>query len=300
MIASFSTPRVSVSAETLTDMPEYAPMLTAYHRAHAAEMRAMVEDLPVQAGDCVLDIPCGDGAYTLLLAEKVGSSGSVVGIDLSASYVELARARADQPAEATHIRFQVGDIASLPFDENTFDLIWCAQSMYSLPDPLDALREMRRVVRPGGTVSVFEDDTLHQVLLPWPVELELAVRQAQLRSMDSRATAASKFFIGRDLRSTLAAAGLRNTIVTPYTSIRHAPLSADERTYLAWYFAVLSSHARPYLKPDVGAWFERLLDPTSAAYLLDQPDFYVIYIDMVARGVKLGDQRVLCEHALRN
>jgi hypothetical protein len=109
--------------------------------------------------------------------------------------------------------------------------------------------------------------------------------------LTARAPKAAKFFIGRDLRSTFAAAGLKNTIVKPYTSIRHAPLSADERTYLAWYFAYLGSHARPYLRPDAGVWFERLLDPVSAEYLLDQPDFYVIYNDMVACGVKLQDGR---------
>ena len=100
MIATSAATRASVSVEAPTDLPDYAPMLTAYHRGHAAELRAMVGDLPVQAGDCVLDMPCGDGAYTVLLAEKVGSSGSVVGVDLSASYLELARARADQSAEA--------------------------------------------------------------------------------------------------------------------------------------------------------------------------------------------------------
>jgi SAM-dependent methyltransferase len=280
---------VKAPTEESTDLPDYAPMLAAYHRAHAAELRVMVDNLPLRPGDNVLDMACGDGAYTVLLAEKVGSGGSVVGTDLSASYLELARAYADQSAVAEHICFQIGDIASLPFDDNTFDLIWCAQSMYSLPDPLGALRELRRVVRPGGTVAVFENDTLHQMLLPWPAELELAVRQAQLRSLATRSPAASKFFIGRGLRSTFAAAGLNNSIVTPYTSIRHAPLSVDERTYLAWYFADLGAHAQTYLQPDARAWFERLLDPTSAEYLLDQPDFYVIYINIVACGVKLLD-----------
>src|SRR6266536_5522111 len=111
MIATSATTRASVSIEAPTDLPDYAPMLTAYHRTHAAELRAMVGDLPVRAGDCVLDMPCGDGAYTVLLAEKVGSSGSVVGVDLSASYLELARARADQSAEAARTCFQAGDIA---------------------------------------------------------------------------------------------------------------------------------------------------------------------------------------------
>src|SRR5215213_7720966 len=285
-MAPSDVPQASASAEAPNDLPEYAPMLAVYHRAHAAELRVMIGDLPVRAGDRVLDMPCGDGVYTVLLAEKVGSGGSVVGVDLSESYLEMARMRAEQSTVGARTCFQAGDIAALPFDDNTFDLIWCAQSMYSLPDPLGALRELRRVVRPGGTISVFENDTLHQILLPWPAELELAVRQAQLRSLAARGPAAAKFFIGRDLRSIFGAAGLKNTIVKPYASIRHAPLCADERTYLAWYFADLGAHARPFIQPDAAAWFERLLDPTSAEYLLDQPDFYVIYVDLVARGVK--------------
>ena len=287
MSVASATPPAPISLDTAPDLPDYAPMLAAYHRAHAAELRVMVGDLPLRAGDHVLDVPCGDGVYTVLLAENAGPAGCVVGVDLSESYLALARARADQAAVAARTRFQAADIAALPFDDDTFDLIWCAQSMYSLPDPLSALREFRRVVRPGGIVAVFENDTLHQILLPWPAELELAVRQAQLRSLAARSPAAAKFFIGRDLRSTFAAASLKNSIVTPYTSIRHAPLSADERTYLASYFAYLSAHARPYIQPDASAWFERLLDPASSDYLLDQPDFYVIYIDMVAQGVKL-------------
>jgi ubiquinone/menaquinone biosynthesis C-methylase UbiE len=290
MIAPSDIPQPSASADAPNDLPEYTPMLAAYHRAHAAELRAMIGDLPVRPGDRVLDMPCGDGVYSVLLAEKVGSGGGVVGVDLSESYLAMARMRAEQSAAGARACFQAGDIAALPFDDNTFDMIWCAQSMYSLPDPLGALRELRRVVRPGGTVAVFENDTLHQILLPWPAELELAVRQAQLRSLSKRGPAAAKFFIGRDLRSTFAAAGLANSIVTPYTSIRHAPLSADERTYLTWYFAYLGAQVRQYIRPKAGAWFDRLLDPRSADYLLDQPDFYVIYVDMVARGVKLPAQ----------
>jgi ubiquinone/menaquinone biosynthesis C-methylase UbiE len=286
MSAPLAPTRSPDSNSAHTDLPAYAPMLTAYHRAHAAELRAMIADLPLWPGDHVLDMPCGDGAYSVPLAERVGEAGSVVGVDLSASYLDLARAQADRSAYAARVRFQVGDIASLPFDDNSFDLIWCAQSLISLPDPLGALRELQRVARPGGTLAVFENDTLHQVLVPWPAELELAVRQAQLRALAARTPATAKYFIGRDLCGILSEAGLENCIVTPYTSIRHAPLSADERTYLSWYFDDLRARAGPYLPPDTGAWFERLLDPASEEFLLDQQNFYVIYIGMVARGVK--------------
>src|SRR5215212_9485386 len=102
----------SVLADSNTDLPDYAPMLTAYHRAHAAELRMMVGDLPLREGDRVLDMPCGDGVYTALLAEQVGSSGSVIGVDLSASYIQLARAHADREASSASICFQTGDIAA--------------------------------------------------------------------------------------------------------------------------------------------------------------------------------------------
>ena len=245
MIAPSAPQRSAGSIQAHSDLPAYAPMLTAYHRAHAAELRAMIDDLPLRPGDRVLDMPCGDGVYTVLLANRVGERGHVVGVDLSASYLEIARAHADASAHAAPIRFQVGDIASLPFDDNSFDRIWCAQSMISLPDPLGALHELQRVVRRGGTLAVFENDTMHQIVAPWPAELELAVRQAQLRALAARTPTTAKYFIGRDLRGLFAEAGLERCFVTPYTSIRHAPLSDDERTYLAWYFDELSARARP-------------------------------------------------------
>jgi SAM-dependent methyltransferase len=268
------------------ELPAYAPMLEAYHRAHAAELRAMLADLPLHPSDRVLDMACGAGTYTLWLAERVGPNGTVIGVDISAAYLAAAAARAAATPHGTCVSFQLGDIASLPFDEGTFDLVWCAQSMYSLPEPIAALRELRRVTRPGGVIAVFENDPLHQLVLPWPPELELAVREAQLRALAAGASEMARFFIGRDLCGAFAEAGLEGCTVTPYSTARHTPLSADERTYLRWYFDDLGCRARPYLVPEHRAWFDRLLDPASREYLLDQPDFYVTYIGMVARGYR--------------
>jgi SAM-dependent methyltransferase len=267
-------------------LPAYAPMLAAYQRAHAAELRAMIEQLPLRPGDRVLDMACGAGAYSVWLAERVAPHGSVTGVDISRAYLAQARAHAAESVHAAILSFHTGDIASLPFDDNTFDLVWCAQSMYTLPDPLSALRELRRVVRVGGTAAVFENDTLHQLVLPWPAELELAVRRAQLYSLAERSPPLAKFYIGRDLCGFFAEAGLDACVVTPYTSVRHAPLNDDDRMYLTCYFADLSAHVRSLLELRTRAWFDQQLDPHSALYLLNRPDFYVIYVGMVAKGVK--------------
>src|SRR6266540_6272412 len=188
---------IETNAADCRGLPAYAPMLAAYQRGHAAELRAMIAALPLQHGDRVLDMACGEGVYTCWLAERVGPNGRVHGVDISAAYLALARERAAATAQRDIMSFQTGNIDSLPFDDDTFDLVWCAQSMYTLTDSERALRELRRVTRQGGTVAIFENDTLHPLVLPSPAELELAVRAAQIRSINETTPSSAKFFIGR-------------------------------------------------------------------------------------------------------
>jgi SAM-dependent methyltransferase len=264
-------------------LPAYAEMLTAYHRAHAPELRAMLADLPLRPGDTVLDMACGDGIYSAWLAEHVAPHGSVVGVDIAPAFIQLARELTQSSPHSALIDFQQADIAALPFEDGTFDLVWCAQSMYSLPDPIAALRELRRVTRPGGAVAVFENDTLHHMVLPWPPELELAVRQAQLAAF-ADGESSDKFYIGRDLCAAFHEAGLGSCRISSYTAVRHAALDEDERTYLRCYLQDLGERARPHMQPSARAAFDRLVDPASPQHLLDRPDFCVTYIDIVACG----------------
>jgi SAM-dependent methyltransferase len=277
--------QASVSAGDCDQPPPYAPMLMAYQRAYAAELRAMIADLPLRRGDRVLDMACGAGVYTGWLAERVGPRGRVYGVDISAAYLALARDHA-AAARGASISFQSGSIDALPFGDNTFDLVWCAQSMQSLPDPVSTLRELRRVTRPGGTIAIFENDSLHQLILPWPAELELTVRAAQLRALNEALPSSAPYFIGRELCTVFAAADLSGCTVTPYTILRQAPLSDDEVTYLTMYLEEIGSRAQPHLAPDARALLEQLLDRSSGRWLFGRPDFYVVYINLVARAIK--------------
>ena len=164
-------------------LPSYEPMLAAYHRALAVELRRMVAVLPIDLGQSVLDMACGDGVYSPWLAERVGSGGRVMAVDRRSEYLELARTHSASSPFSAIIEFLAASIESLPLDDRSFDFCWCAQSLYSLPDPVQALRHMLRVTKPGGVVAVLEGDSLHHILLPWPVELELSVRAAELESL---------------------------------------------------------------------------------------------------------------------
>lgn len=263
-------------------LPSYEPMLAAYHRAFATELRAMIGALPIAQGQTILDMACGDGVYGGWLAERVGSSGRVVAADVRPDYLKMARIHVSKPA----LEWIAAAIEALPFADSSFDLCWCAQSLYSLPDPAEALRHMLRVTKPGGIVAILEDDTLHNVLLPWPVDVELAVRAAELNAVTDQSRQPRKFYVGRWLRPLLRDAGLERIETRTFATDRGARLGPDETIFLTEYIRRLSETVTPYLDARIRPRFDRLVDPGSDGFLLNDPDLTATCIDHVVWGRK--------------
>ncbi len=148
-------------------LPDYAPMLKAFHEGFRAELKAIIQSLPFHSDFQVADVGCGDGFYTRLLAERLGAKGLATGIDANRAYLDIAKYNS---AEGP-LRWVEGTLDELPLGK--FDLVWCAQSLFSFPEPKAALRKMAAALKPNGILAVLENDTLHQCLLPWPSDLEL-------------------------------------------------------------------------------------------------------------------------------
>jgi ubiquinone/menaquinone biosynthesis C-methylase UbiE len=270
-------------------VPSYEPMLAAYHRAFAPELRAMVGTLPIATGQTVLDMACGDGVYSPWLAERVGSTGRVVSVDLMPEYLDLARKETAKSILAGMIEFSAASIELLPFKDDTFDLCWCAQSLYSLPDPVDSLRHMLRVTKPDGVVAVLEEDTLHNVILPWPIEVELSMRVAELQALTNTSDKPRKFYVGRQLRRVFRTAGLERIQTRTFASDRVSPLGPNERTFLTEYLKRLSERIAMYFDGPIRAEFDRLVNPDSSGFMLDDPDLTTTCIDYVVWGRKPSD-----------
>ncbi|HEY7640367.1 MAG TPA: methyltransferase domain-containing protein [Steroidobacteraceae bacterium] len=104
-------------------------------------------------GEKVLDLACGTGLVTLAAAASVGPGGSVLGTDLSGQMIEVARERA-RAQRATNVQFERMDAETLDFPDATFDVVLCSLGLMYLPDPQRAVREWRRVLKPGGRVAI--------------------------------------------------------------------------------------------------------------------------------------------------
>ena len=132
------------------------------HRWRTAENSAGHLLPHLRAGQRLLDVGCGPGTITLDLAGRV-APGEVVGMDRSAQVVAEAAAEAarrrqggDEGAEA--VTFRVGDVYALDEPDASFDVVHAHQVLQHLTDPVAALTEMRRVLRPGGRLAVRDSD----------------------------------------------------------------------------------------------------------------------------------------------
>ncbi len=108
-------------------------------------------------GMSLLDVGCGPGSVTLDLAEALGATGAVVGVDREPSVLATARAAAAARADV-RTAFRQADVHALPFADGAFDVVHAHQVLQHVGSPVAALREMARVCRPGGMVAVRDVD----------------------------------------------------------------------------------------------------------------------------------------------
>jgi ubiquinone/menaquinone biosynthesis C-methylase UbiE len=115
--------------------------------------RRTVNRLPLRPGMNVLDVCCGMGASAIPAAERVGPKGQVVAIDLAQQLLKKG-ARKAAALGLTNIEFRQGDLENLPFPDQAFDAVQCVFGIFFVPDLHGAVRELWRLVRPGGILAI--------------------------------------------------------------------------------------------------------------------------------------------------
>jgi demethylmenaquinone methyltransferase/2-methoxy-6-polyprenyl-1,4-benzoquinol methylase len=132
---------------------------------HRLWKRFVVDLAGVRAGQQVLDLAGGTGDLALRFAAKVGDSGSVTLADISADMLDVGRRRLVDSGVLKGVCYVQADAESLPFPENSFDLISIAFGLRNVTVKERALESMFRVLRPGGQMLILEFSTLKVPLL---------------------------------------------------------------------------------------------------------------------------------------
>lgn len=172
----------------------------------------------------ILDVGCGPGTITVDLAVLV-PEGQVTGVEHSPEVLESARALAAE-RDVKNIRFETGDIHALEYPDNTFDIAHAHQVLQHVGDPVQALREMRRVVKPGGLVAVRDSDFS---IMTWYPNIDGLVDWQKLYIQVARSNGGEPN-AGRCLHAWARQAGFdrRNIIATASTWCYN---TADERAW---------------------------------------------------------------------
>jgi arsenite methyltransferase len=127
-----------------------------YRTRDMLRRRALVHGaLGAAPGERILDVGCGPGFYLAELLEKVGPRGSVVGVDVSPQMLAVAARRCEGHG---NVDFRKGDATALPVEDAGFDAALSVQVLEYVPDTAAALAELRRAVRVGGRVAVWDVD----------------------------------------------------------------------------------------------------------------------------------------------
>ena len=121
--------------------------------AHKPLIQWAIEFMGVQPADCVLDVGWGSGVAIKLIA-RIAVDGFVAGVDYSEEMVQQARRRNAVAVRTGRVEIKHDDVAALPYDDESFDKVIATETFNFWPDPVANLNEVRRVLRPGGLLTL--------------------------------------------------------------------------------------------------------------------------------------------------
>jgi SAM-dependent methyltransferase len=229
----------------------------------------------------VLDCGCGPGSVTVGLAEAV-APGEVVGIDIEPAQVDRAGAVAAERG-VTNVRFETASVYELPYSDASFDAVFAQTLLEHLGEPMRALREMMRVLKPGGVVGIADDDgatALWEPRTPPLTEaLGLLMRLIEHRGGDP--------YVARNLRRLLLEAGFARPIATASIWGGGVWGTPDEtRELAAWFADQFSAPAIVQVVTSQGWVDQRGLEAMVAEILAwgERPDAYFAVMGVAAIG----------------
>lgn len=265
---------------------EYIQRLTETLPLREPLLRTVIQELRFPEGSSGLDAGCGGGLQALSLAEAVGPMGHVTGLDISPTFLQYGEKLVKERGLSERISFKEGDVGRLPFEADTFDWVWSADCIgYPVGDLLPLLKELARVVKPGGTVAI----------LAWSSQNFLPGFPLLEARLNATCSGYAPYVLGKRPESNFmralrwfAEAGFEDAGGRTFVGEVQGPLSDELKKAVASLFEMLWGNPQPEVSLEDWSEYQRLCEPNSSDFILNLSDYYGFFTYSMFRGTVPG------------
>lgn len=261
---------------------DYSRKLRLFNTFAEPELRQAIGTLGLRPGMRVLDAGCGTGEALAWLQREVAPHGEVIGVDLASAHVAAARAIAPPGTQVLQ-----ADLLQEPLPAGPFDAVWCTNTIHHLRDPLEGVRRLAALLRPGGRLALGQSSLLPEMFFAWDARLERLTNEAVRQYYRERYRVGERELAPvRAVLGLLRSAPLQDVRAQTFMIERISPLKAADETYLreAIFRDTWGERLRPYLSAADHAELSRLCDPQAAEFALRRPDFHFLQTFTVVAG----------------
>jgi demethylmenaquinone methyltransferase/2-methoxy-6-polyprenyl-1,4-benzoquinol methylase len=262
-------------------------LLRSADRLRGPAVASAIAALRLPEGSLGLDAGCGIGSHLDLLAGATAPGGRLIGLDSSAELLAVAEESVRRWGAGDRVSFRRGDAKDLPFEADTFDWVWSADCVGFIPgEPVELVREMARVARPGGTVALLLWSS--QQLLPGYPFLEARLNGTRAGAAPATADWPPERHPLRAL-GWLSRAGLRGPAARTFVTDVHAPLAEDQRAAVTSLLEMRWGNPESELSAEDWRLYQRLRDRDGPESIVDGEDYfgfftYTLFWGIVQRG----------------
>jgi len=259
--------------------------LLLHHRVKLLDRQEIVRRLDIQPGDRVLDLGCGPGLWTQLLADAVGPSGRIIGLDFDEYLLAHAGKITGESHPGHDISFRQMDFSEIDTLGETFDVVFFSNCFCYLPDPSSTVEAMKRVSRPGSRVIGRNWDGEPFMLYPMDVKL-LSLVQHHLVQATAGQTGNAYFdhYFGRKMPGLFRRQGFRHVTCETHVIERSGTADADLAAYIRTNGEWMGDKVEGRVdRESLTQWYAHF-DPGDPRCVYRSEEFYFCMMEMAVTG----------------